>query len=376
MSNMKIREFSGKPVDLNDYTERFKSTDSPQKPELTKYHNLVFQEFAFEYIGDIDPKDRTTWPAGFEDNYNIRLDANLIETTDALSYDMRVNGWSTESFPPITTTCGEWKDGRGRVLSARVLGEKFIPVAKYLQGDTKTPVSDNTSNGLIANLGKYKRLTCMEDYVVGGIAVVKSGELPRNMVDIQKWLMEKCMLAERFDPVKGGILKKIAKQIFERTDKEKDLLDNRDGEDWKQSFVFKMPNGKSGTFTEKQVLVLMANTGTSAMKYFVEHVLKNGGTPKPLILYTRNTSQERAANDVKVFMERVKTFFAQSYQIVDNSIDNVDIKTPNEFPFEILGVIPNFRTKKQIELLSEYKLISVEEYIADGLGVSELKLVS
>ena len=111
MSNMKIREFSGKPVDLNDYTERFKSTDSPQKPELTKYHNLVFQEFAFEYIGDIDPKDRTTWPAGFEDNYNIRLDANLIETTDALSYDMRVNGWSTESFPPITTTCGEWKDG-------------------------------------------------------------------------------------------------------------------------------------------------------------------------------------------------------------------------------------------------------------------------
>ena len=112
------------------------------------------------------------------------------------------------------------------------------------------------------------------------------------------------------------------------------------------------------------------------MKYYVEHLLRNGGTPKPLILYTRNTSQERAANDVKVFKERVETFFAQSYQLVNNSIDSIDIKTPKKLPSEILGVIPNFRTKKQIELLSEYKLISVEEYIADGLGVSELKLVS
>mgnify|MGYP000518183848 CR=1 FL=1 len=254
-----VREFAGYPVDLNDYETRFKSTDSHQKPELSKYNNLIFQGFTWKYIGNIDPYDETTYPKGFSDQIGIRLESHQTETMEELSYSFITHGWSTDPFPPIVTTCGEWKDGRGRVLSARVLGEKFIPVAKYLQGDTKTPVSDNTSNGLIANLGKYKRLTCMEDYVVGGIAVVKSGELPRNMVDIQKWLMEKCMLAERFDPVKGGILKKIAKQIFERTDKEKDLLDNRDGEDWKQSFVFKMPNGKSGTFTEKQVLVLMAD---------------------------------------------------------------------------------------------------------------------
>ena len=93
-------------------------------------------------------------------------------------------------------------------------------------------------------------------------------------------------------------------------------------------------------------------------------------------MYSSSFSQEKAANDVKFFMEKVETFFAQSYQLVNNSIDSIDIKTPKKLPSEILGVIPNFRTKKQIELLNEYKLISVEEYIADGLDVSELKLVS
>ena len=54
----------------------------------------------------------------------------------------------------------------------------------------------------------------------------------------------------------------------------------------------------------------------------------------------------------------------------------LDIKTPKKLPSEILGVIPNFSNTKHKKLLKQYKLISVEEYIADGLGVSELKLVS
>ena len=67
------------------------------------------------------------------------------------------------------------------------------------------------------------------------------------------------------------------------------------------------------------------------MKYYVEHP-KNGGKPNHWILYASNISRKSPANDVKVFKERVETFFAQSYQLVNNSIDSIDIKTPKKLP--------------------------------------------
>jgi hypothetical protein len=53
------------------------------------------------------------------------------------------------------------------------------------------------------------------------------------------------------------------------------------------------------------------------------------------------------------------------------------IRAPKILPFKILGVIPNFRTTLQENLLNEYKLISVERYIAAGSAISKkLKVVS
>ncbi len=364
-----IKVFFDTKVDLNDYSARFKSTDTSKKSKLTQYKNLVFQDFTFEYIGDIDPNDRATWPEGFDDQIGIRQVDNLDERTDELAYEFRVNGWDTSFFPPIVTTCGKWRDGRGRVIAARKLGVKYIPVARFTLLASSQPKSDAVTTGLQANFHKPVTLLAMEDFVVAAISVIDSGELEREDSAIENWLLNECKFERRFDKKKGGILKKVVAQVMDRTRKDKNLVVIRDGDDWKKRFISKMSNGK-------EVLLLMANTGNSAMKYYVEHLLKNGGTPKPLVLYSSSFSQEKAANDVKVFMERVETFFAQSYQLVNNSIDSVDIKTPKKLPCEILGVIPNFSSPKHVKLLSEYKLISVEEYIADGLDVSELKLVS
>ena len=45
-------------------------------------------------------------------------------------------------------------------------------------------------------------------------------------------------------------------------------MDNRDGEDWKQSFVFKMPNGKSGTFTEDEKVLGTTSAATANVVSF------------------------------------------------------------------------------------------------------------
>lgn len=367
-----IKVFFDTKVDLNDYSARFKSTDTSKKSKLTQYKNLIFQDFTFEYIGDIDPNDRATWPEGFDEQIGIRQIDNLDERTDELAYEFRVNGWDTSFFPPMVTTCGKWRDGRGRVIAARKLGVKYIPVARFTLLASSKPKSDAVTTGLKANFHKPVTLLYMEDFAVAAISVIDSGELEREESAIENWLLKECDFEKRFDKKKGGILKKVVAQVMLRTRKDKNLVVIRDGDDWKKRFISKMSNVSS----LDDVTVLMANMGTAAMKYFIEHVLKNGGTPKPLILYTASFSQEKAAKDVKVFMERVEKYFAQSYQLVNGSIDNVDIKTPKKLPFEIWGVIPNFSSPKHVKLLSEYKLISVEEYIADGLDVSELKLVS
>ena len=241
MLSEKIKVFFDTKVDLNDYSARFKSTDTSKKSKLTQYKNLVFQDFTFEYIGNIDPNDRATWPEGFDDQIGIRLESHQTETMEELSYSFITHGWSTDPFPPIVTTCGEWKDGRGRILAARVSGEKYIPAAEFISADSSTPTSDDISNGIIANLHKYSRLSCMNDYITGATRVIEAGELERDKVAIEKWLVEEAKIKDRFN-TDYGICTKIIRRVLERTAKEKSLLDNRDGEHWKKSFVSKMSN--------------------------------------------------------------------------------------------------------------------------------------
>ncbi len=367
-----IRAFADREVNVNDYTPRF--VNNPD-PALTKYNNLSFQKFSWEYIGDIDPNDRSTWPEGF-DNEGIRSQQSSTMDKEELAYDFRINGWSTDFFPPIKKTNGEWEDGRTRILAARLNGEEYIPSALF-HSTSLTPVSDAVANGLIANNHKKARPSGMADFVDGGIKAVSSGEVARTSDAIMNYLIVKAKIEQRFDN-SSGIWTKIVNTIIERTSKEKDLVDNRDGDEWRTSFVANMPEYKGNP---KSALILMANTGNSAWKYFFDHVLPNSGTPRPLILYTNNTSQARCSNDVQFFIDKVIELHKQTYSYVNEGVSTntemFSIRAPKILPFKILGVIPNFRTTLQENLLNEYKLISVERYIAAGSAISKkLKVVS
>ena len=370
-----IKEFANKKVNINDYSSRFSTN---QDTSLTKYNNREFLKFDWEYIGDIDLNDRSTWPKGL-DNEGVRALQSSDEEIEELAYDYRTNGWSTDFFPPMKKTNGEWEDGRTRVLAARKNGEDYIPIALFTPTSSETPVSDVAANGLIANNHKKAKPSFMADFVDAGITAVSSEEIARTQETIMRYLVEKTKIEERFDN-NSGIWTKIANQIMDRTSKENSLVDNRDGDTWKSSFVSKMSDHKDNP---KSVIVLMANTGNSAYKYFVDHVLPNNGSPRPLILYATNTSQAKCSNDVKVFIDNVKKLHKQTYGYVNAGVSKntemFSIRAPEKLPFEILGVIPNFRTPKQEKLINGYKLISVQDYIDAGLDSKiskELKLVS
>ena len=367
-----IRTFAGRKVNVNDYTTRY--VENPD-PSLTKFNNLTFMEFGWEYIGNIDPYDESTWPPELK-NEGVRAEQSSGAGKDDLAYDFRVDGWSTDYFPPIKKTNGEWEDGRTRILAARLNKEDYIPRALF-NSNTDTPVSDSTANGLIANNHKKASPSAMEDFIEGGVKVVESKEVKRDSDLIMKWLTDKAKVEQRFSN-DSGIWTKIVNSVLERTSRDKELVVIKDGDTWRRDFVSKMSQYKNNP---QSALLLMANTGTAAIKYWTDHVLPNAGVPRPLILYTKSYSPAKCAKDVEFFIQKVTELHSQSFGYVNDMVSSntemFTLRVPKELPFKILGVIPNLKKDDQPTMLSNHQLVSVDDYIMQGSNISKtLKIVS
>jgi len=360
--NEDMKNFMGRPVSLSDYHSIFKKGCK----EFEQFNSATFVGFDWEYIGNLNPDDPQL------DNEGIKADMNTDGGVEELAYDYRVNGWSTSYFPPIKKTNGEWEDGRTRVLGALLVKQDWIPVARF-NFHSKNPVSDAVANAIIANNHKRARRSVMEDFVVGGIKVVESGEVARDFDDIMNWLISGAKIEERFDNV-SGIWTKIVNQILERTSREKELVLIKDREDW-----LTWVDGMSG-INSKQILLYKAGSGTSASRYWTDHVLPNHGTPPTTILYTNSYSPAKCSNDVNTFIEELQTYHKQSYGLVNEAITGAtemfSLRAPTELPFNFLGVIPNLKKNGQPTLYDNHKLSTISDYINAGSAISaSLKIV-
>ena len=240
--------------------------------------------------------------------------------------------------------------------------------------DSKNPVSDSVGNALIANNHKQARRSVMEDFIVGGIKCVESGEIARNSDDIMEWLVKKAKVELRFSN-DSGIWTKIVNQIIERTSEDKALVLIKEREDW-----LPWVNGIKG-INSKQVLLYKAGTGTNASRFWTDHVLPNLGNPKPTILYTTSYSPAKCSEDVKRFKEALEEFHVQTYGLVNNGISSamglLTLNAPETLPCKFLGVIPNLKKNGQPTLYDNNQLVSVDDYINDGSLLSKkLKIVS
>lgn len=372
-----IRTFAGREVNINDYMARYVKNPvfGTSNQALTKFNNLSFMEFLWEYIGGIDPYDQTTWPPSLL-NEGIRADQSSGDGKDDLAYDFRVDGWSTDYFPPIKKTNGEWEDGRTRILAARLNNEDYIPVALF-NSNSDTPISDSTANGLIANNHKKASPSAMEDFIEGGVKVVESKEVNRDSDSVMKWLIDKAKVEQRFSN-DSGTWTKIVNAVIERTSRDKELVIIKDGDGWRNDFVSKMPQYRNNS---KAALLLMANTGNAAFKYWTDHVLPNGGTPRPVILYTKSYSPAKCAVDVEYFVKKVMELHTQSFGYVNNMVSSntemFTLKVPTKLPFEIMGVIPNLMKDAQPTMLKNHLLVSTDDYISHGSNISKtLKIVN
>ena len=359
---MTMKNFMGDTIDTSDYYAIFKDGCK----ELEQFNNATFVKFAWEYIGDLEPDDPQL------DNEGIKADMNTGGGVEELAYDYQVNGWKRSYFPPIKKTNGDWQDGRTRVLAALAVKQDWIPVAIF-NFDSETPVADSVANSIISNNHSIAKRSVMEDFIVGGIKVVESGEVARDHDAIIKWLI-KSKIEERFSN-DSGIWTKITNSILERTSRDKELVVIKERDDWKL-----WVDGMSG-IKSKEVLLYKAGSGTAASRYWTDHVLPNCGTPQATILYTNSYSPAKCSEDVKTFIENLETYHEQTYSLVNNAITGAtemfSLRAPANLPFSFLGVIPNLKKNGQPTLYDNHELITTDEYINDGSAISAaLKIVA
>jgi hypothetical protein len=251
--------------------------------------------------------------------------------------------------------------------------QDWIPVARF-NFNSETPVSDSVGNSLIANDHSRARRSVMEDFVVGGIKVVESGEVARNHDSIMDWLLKKANLEGRFSNV-GGHWTKIVNSILERTSRDKELVLLKEREEW-----LTWVDGISG-INSKQILLYKAGSGTSASRYWTDHVLPNHGTPPATILYTNSYSPAKCSGDVKTFIEDLETYHKQTYGLVNDAItgktEMFSLRAPVDLPFNFMGVIPNLKKNGQPTFYDNHALTTIDDYINDGSSISKvLKVVA
>jgi len=361
--NADTKNFMDNPISLSAYHAIF----TKDCKEFTQFNGATFENFDWEYIGDLKPDDPQL------DNEGIKADMNTDGGADEIAYDYQVNGWKTSYFPPIKKTDGTWEDGRTRVLGALKVKQDWIPVARF-NFNTETPVSDSIANALIANDHSRARRSVMEDFIVGGIRVVESKEVAREYDAIMDWLINKAKVKSRFSNV-GGHWTKLVNSILERTSRDKELVIIKEREDW-----LTWVDGIS-SINSKQILLYKAGSGTSGSRYWTDHVLPNHGTPPATILYTNSYSPAKCSSDLETFVEDLKNYHKHTYGLVNDAISDktemFSLRSPVNLPFDFLGVIPNLKKNGQPTLYDNNQLSTINDYINAASGISSaLKIVS
>ena len=288
-------------------------------------------------------------------NAAVRDDQNKDHADEDIAYSYKKDGWLYESFPPIISTDGSIKDGRTRIRAALIAGWDHILVAIFSYDDEKVnPEFASITNGLIANNHTTARSATMNDFVKGGVALIKLGQLEREHSSIEEWLLNDVEIANFFD-VDAGIHTKIKNRIYNESAEDSDIIIDKDREEWieyiKQSPEFKelniLPPDSPTPFNENKLIVYSASR-TNARRCFCDSILDNQSKDEEvcnhsyIVLYSSDRTEEKVRQAVKDFESDLNTFYTQSVNMVNGLIDGININVPKARSYTILGVVPLF----------------------------------
>lgn len=325
---------------------------------LEDYYNIVppdIKSGTFSHIGVLDlntvDEDDPKWL-----NVGIREEGNTEERIEAFMNKYEVDGWKTSYIPPLMSTDEDPRDGRGRIISAKRRGERFIPVFYYVIEDTSE--KSRITDGLSENLRHDPSFSATrESVVVGCLYLIKMDELKLNETAVRNYLFNDLNIEKIFS--EGNITKIVNSVLARGVGGGDPLVLVKDREKW-EAYCAKA--GK--TINGKNVLLLAVDSETYPFRAWCQHVLPaivNNQAPVEFILYTKKHVPAEARKNIKRFQKCLKYYLDASYLMVEKDyapVLNVPVKTE---PYKILGCIPQVVGKHESYAYG-YTFVPVEKY--------------
>lgn len=307
----------------------------------------------FSHVGILDlsivDEDDDRWL-----NIGIREEGNTEDRIETFKNAYEVEGFKTDVAPPLMGLNGFPRDGRGRIISAKRRGEKFIPVYWYVIEDDseKSRVTDGLENNL-RHPASFS--ATMESVVVGCLYLVKCNELALNEVAVRSYLHEELNIGQRFAPHN---ITKIVQSILKRGVSGGDpMVVVKARKKWE---AYCQKAGKK--VDNKTVFLLSADSDTYAFRAWCQNILPaivKNDAPIEIILFTNNHIPSEARKNIKKFQTNLEYFIDASYLMVGKDYGlTFPVKT---IPYTILGCIPQVVGKHE-GYVKGHRFVQIKDY--------------
>ena len=286
----------------------------------------------FSHVGVLDldtvDEDDPRWL-----NVGIREEGNTEERIEAFTNKYEIDGWKTSYVPPLISTDGDPRDGRGRIIAAKRRGEKYIPAYYYVieQDSERSRVTD----GLKLNLGHDPHFRATrESVIVGCLYLIKNDELKLSEIAILDYLQRDLQIGKLFS--KDNITKIVNGVLHRGVAGGDPLVLVKDRKKW-LSFC-----EKAGKKVDNQKVFLMAvDSETYPFRAWCQHCLPSVASneaPIDFILYSNRHIPSEARANMKAFEDALEIYLEASYLMIGK--DYGLSMNPRQKPYNIVGCIP------------------------------------
>ena len=317
--------------------------------KIKNQNDAIFIRFEYLDLDTVDESDEDYFNLGVRDEDPQELNDRI----DNLTLSFIENGWDISYFPPCFGTDGKPRDGRGRIITAKRLGIKRIPIAVYEYPDNT--FRTNVTCGLIANIHPPAVRVKRDDIIEAGIELVARGELDPTDAEVYTWLMDEVLIEKIFKATKDItiILKAITRRCENGTPS---LVKRGNSEQWKAWLLRHL-----GLVDRKDYILTSVDNIAYANRTWCENILPliiKQKTPVNIICYSGEREPQKARSKMKQFKKWVDTNYEASAKMFNN------ISQPeNKRPYRFLGAIPQIVGEHFDRNVEPTDLISVQTYI-------------
>ena len=319
--------FGNETIDLQVYEDTFKKTNRIK-------HQLGAFFIRFDIL-DLDNVDTTD-----EDFFNVGVreedPQSQTERIDNLIASYEEHGWDTTHFPPCFGLDGKPRDGRGRIISAKKRGMRFIPIAVYEYPDDS--LRTNLTCGLVANNHPPAERVTREDIIEGGLLLIDEGELEPTDVQVLQWLTDEVGIFKIFRNPKDCTY--IKNQILARVESGASIVKRANSEQWKEWI-----SANLGLTDRKDYILTCTDNVTYINRTWCENILPlivKRRVPVNVIVYTGEKNPAKAKKSVQSFKKKLDACYEASIAMINLMHKGITINPlpEDERPYHFLGAVP------------------------------------